>query len=64
MNREIGGLLGYPQTAVDYFLERDEALDSELDKARNAIVKHLGESVLYRVSKLGQQVISNPDFVL
>lgn len=35
MNREIGGLLGYPQTAVDYFLERDEALDSELDKARN-----------------------------
>ena len=36
----------------------------ELDKARNAIVKHLGESVLYRVSKLGQQVISNPDFVL
>ncbi len=36
MNREIGGLLGYPQTAVDYFLDRDEKEDSELDKARNA----------------------------
>ena len=36
MNREIGGLLGYPQTAVDYFLDRDETQDTEADKARIA----------------------------
>lgn len=35
MNGEIGELLGYPQSAVDYFLERNEAEDTELDKARN-----------------------------
>ena len=36
----------------------------DLDRAKNVIVKDLGESVFHRICKLGRQVIANPDFIL
>ncbi len=35
-----------------------------LNKAQEAIVKALGESVIQRINKLGYQVLSNPEFIL
>ncbi len=45
-NRDIGALLGYPQTAVDYFLSRNEENDTPEDKdriARNRFYVHSPE---------------------
>lgn len=36
----------------------------DLDKAKNAIIKSLGESVMQRVNSLSEQVLSDPDFIL
>lgn len=35
-----------------------------LNKAQEAIVKALGESVIQRINKLGYQVLSDPEFIL
>lgn len=36
----------------------------ELSKAQKAIVKYLGETAIQCVNKLGQQVLSDPEFIL
>jgi protein-tyrosine phosphatase len=35
-----------------------------LNKAQEAIIKALGESVIQRINKLGYQVLSDPEFIL